>query len=66
MLFFITRETEEVSTGYCVQKEDGTTDILNVESEEEWASLEKMLDEYNEEIQDKNNRNKCDTLSKKW
>lgn len=50
---FITRDTEEVSAGYYVQNKNGTIDILNIESDEEWDALEEMLEEYKKEMKKK-------------
>lgn len=50
---FNPRGTDECSAASYVTKEDGTSDLSEITSDDEWAELEELLDEYYENINKK-------------
>ncbi|MBQ9744062.1 MAG: DUF1292 domain-containing protein [Clostridia bacterium] len=49
---FMDTETEEVSAGIYNSDDEGEGDLFPVETEEEWAMLEELLEEYAESLED--------------
>lgn len=50
---FVPQGTDECSAGVYTEKHDGSFDVSDIKSEEEWTMLEGVLDEYYDSMDEK-------------